>query len=142
MAQLNHHLASCRLFFVIGVFTLGWACCGCGGSDVPRTAKVQGTVTMNGKPVPNIGVVFFPVGSGPMASGNTDDQGKFELTTVSPKDGAVIGQHRVAFGAAEESSSEYARKTLPARYESPETSRVTADVADGKVNEFSFDLTK
>ncbi len=73
-----------------------------------------------------------------MASGNTDQQGKFELTTVNPKDGAVIGKHRVAFGAAEESESEYARKTLPTRYESPETSQVTTDVADGQSEQSQY----
>lgn len=124
------------------VATLSLLTVGCSSSDVPETAVVEGTVTMNGKPIPNIGVVFFPTGSGPMASGNTDQEGRFELTTVKPKDGAVVGKHRVAFGAAEESESEYARKTLPSRYESPETSQITTEVVAGQVNKVVFELTR
>ena len=115
---------------------------GCSSSDAPPLAEAEGTVTMNGKPLPNIGVVFFPTGSGPMSSGNTDENGRFVLTTITPKDGAVVGQHRVAFGAAEESSGEYARRMLPAKYESPQTSQVTAEVVAGQVNQFTFELSK
>jgi hypothetical protein len=142
MAQLRSNHDSLRSSVWLGSIFTALVCCGCSGSDAPPTALVQGTVTMNGKPLPNIGVVFFPTGAGPLASGNTNDQGQFELTTVKPKDGAVIGQHRVAFGAAEESESEYARKSLPARYGSPETSQITAEVVAGEVNQFSFELTK
>ncbi len=115
---------------------------GCSKSDAPQTAIVEGRVLMNGLPVPKIGVVFFPVGSGPFSSGNTDENGNFKLTTVKPNDGAVVGKHRVAFGAAEESESEYARKTLPARYGSPETSLMTAEVIAGQVNKVEFELKK
>lgn len=118
------------------------ATAGCSSSDAPPLAEAEGTVTMNGKPLSNIGVVFFPTGSGPMSSGNTDENGRFVLTTIKPQDGAVVGQHRVAFGAAEESSGEYARRMLPAKYESPQTSQVTAEVVAGQVNQFTFELSK
>jgi hypothetical protein len=119
-------------------------CCftGCTKSDAPRTAPVEGIVTLNGKPLPNIGVVFFPLGSGPIASGNTDEQGIFSLTTVKPNDGASVGEHRVAFGAAEEGEKEYASNVLPPRYGSPETSTFSVEVVDGTNNRFEFDLTR
>ncbi len=141
MAKLITSTATRRAlvaFFAIAIVSVTP---GCSGSDAPETAVVEGIVTMNGKPLPNIGVVFFPTGSGPMSTGNTDEEGKFELTTVTPKDGAVVGKHRVAFGAAEESEGEYARKMLPARYESPASSQVTAEVVAGQINKFKFELS-
>ena len=142
MAKLGLTDRTGRAFSKTIVAAITLLAVGCARSDVPETAVVEGTVSMNGKPLPNIGVVFFPTGSGPMASGNTDQEGRFELTTVKPKDGAVVGKHRVAFGAAEESQSEYARKSLPTRYESPETSQITAEVVAGQVNKVVFELTK
>lgn len=83
---------------------------------------------------------FFP-SSGPPAFGNTNDQGEFVLMTIRPGDGASIGTHRVAFGKAEEGSSEKGEaNSIPSRYASPDKSGVTADVKDGEANEFEFDL--
>ncbi len=151
MARINRHFACVGPTFAnrkLSFRVLLLTCClllvalGCSRSDAPPTALVEGKVTMGGKPIPNIGVVFFPLGAGPLASGNTDENGLFQLTTVKPNDGAPLGKHRVAFGAAEESESEYAKKVLPPRLGSPETSQVTADVVAGQVNKFEFELKR
>jgi len=71
---------------------------GCGRSNYPA---VSGKVTMNGKPVPSVTVVFTPVGSaaapipGPHSIGVTDGQGNFILRTRHNDEGAVPGPHRV-----------------------------------------------
>lgn len=71
---------------------------GCGGSSYP---PVSGKVTMDGKPVPSVTVVFTPVGSasvqapGPYSVGTTDEQGDFTLQTRHGDGGAVPGTHRV-----------------------------------------------
>jgi len=71
---------------------------GCGGSNYP---PVSGKVTMNGKPIPSVTVVFTPVGSasapvpGPYSVGTTDEQGAFTLRTRNGDGGAVPGPHRV-----------------------------------------------
>lgn len=68
-----------------------------------KLAPVSGTVTSNGEPVPKLSVVFSPepIGEnnsvGPYSAGVTDAAGKFTLTTRYDDDGAVVGQHRVAF---------------------------------------------
>ena len=66
-------------------------------------APVSGTVTFNGEPVPKLSVVFSPepVGDnnsvGPYSIGVTDAAGKFTLKTRYDDNGAVVGEHTVAF---------------------------------------------
>lgn len=79
------------LLSVLGT-TLIVAGSGCGARKVVATS---GVVTWEGKPLANANVVFLPTGSGPQATGYTDDEGKFELTTFNRKDGAIPGQYKV-----------------------------------------------
>lgn len=108
-------------------------------SDAPQTAPVTGTVTMNGKPMAQIGVTFFPTGRGPIATGNTNQNGEFTLMTNEPGDGASIGTHRVSLGNAEEGRQPAI--PVPERFGKAETSGLTADVKEGATNVFTFDLT-
>ena len=55
-------------------------------------AKVAGSVTMDGQPLTNAKVTFLPQ-VGPAASGELDEEGRFELSTYRPGDGAVLGIH-------------------------------------------------
>jgi hypothetical protein len=84
-----------RRYAGLGVFV---ACLvlvlGCGGKGKP--VKVQGVVTLDGKPVPGATVVFVPEeGSGRPASGRTEADGTFRLTTYRTDDGALPGQYKV-----------------------------------------------
>ncbi|MBU6173318.1 MAG: carboxypeptidase regulatory-like domain-containing protein [Planctomycetes bacterium] len=126
-----------RLLILFTVLLLG-----CSSSDAPELASVTGTVMLDGKPLPNIGVVFLPKGPGPIASGNTDSNGEFTLTTINPNDGASVGEHTVVFGAAEEGKTEFARVNVPARYTSANTSDITATVKSKQANNFEFILKK
>ncbi len=109
-------------------------------SDAPRLAKAKGVIKLNGKPLGNVGVTFFPT-SGPPAFGNTNDQGEFVLMTIRPGDGAAVGTHRVTLGKAEEGSSEKAAAALiPAKYGFPDQSGLTAEVKEGEANAFEFDI--
>lgn len=114
---------------------------GCSGmSDEPRLAKAKGVIKLNGKPLANIGVTFFPA-SGPPAYGNTNAAGEYVLMTIRPGDGAAVGAHRVTLGKAEESSSEKGEVALiPAKFAFPDKSGLTADVKDGESNYFEFDI--
>jgi len=75
----------------------GW---GCSGDSTP-TAPVSGKVTLDGKPLANINVLFQPAGGanrepGVGSVGITDAQGVFTLKlSGSGKHGAVVGQHVV-----------------------------------------------
>jgi hypothetical protein len=120
------------LFLSIAIFGLS----GCGGSG-PKTAGTSGTVTMNGKPLSNVGVTFLPVKKGPVAIGNTNENGEFTLTTVRKGDGAVIGKHKVTVGVATEGQK---NPGVPDSYSSPDSTKLSAEVEAGKKNVFTFNI--
>jgi hypothetical protein len=65
----------------------------------PEFAEVEGTVTLDGKPLPEVEVVFLPDPEqetrGPRSACYTDDDGRFHLRTDKGKDGAAVGVCRV-----------------------------------------------
>ena len=66
---------------------------GCGAKG-PPVAQVSGTVTYKGEPLAHAKVLFISAVGRP-AQGETDAAGKFTLTTNSPGDGAVVGEHTI-----------------------------------------------
>ena len=131
------------------LLTLCVAGCGSGG---PPTAKVSGTVTLDGKPLPDIRVTFQPDNKseelqGMGSYGLTDANGKFELKlsdTQSP--GAVVGGHTVILAdkLAEDPADSDAgaapkvKSRVPAKLvKSP----LHYDVQPGKANDAKFELT-
>ena len=130
---------------------------GCGGpSDQPELGQVTGTVTLDGKPLSGIAVVFQPE-SGRPARGMTDAEGKYELTYIRETKGTKVGPNRVEIapsedGGAEESEesenpddesqpvtkpSKSGKPTIPPRYNVQ--SELKADVKAGE-NTFDFQL--
>jgi hypothetical protein len=82
----------CWLAIVLAVPTVS----GCGGGGNPKTYRVQGTIKLNGQPLPNASVTFVPVGgNGKQAVGTTDDAGSYMLGTYATGDGAVAGDYKV-----------------------------------------------
>jgi hypothetical protein len=72
------------------------ALAGCGKGDYPEMARVTGTVTYKGKPVPNMMVNFMPTDGRP-SWGKTDTDGKFEMIYDSDYKGVKMGHHKVYF---------------------------------------------
>jgi len=70
---------------------------GCGDSGPPRLPvyKVTGKITFNGNPVADADVTFSPRDKQAVASGRTDKDGKFTLTTYVAGDGAAEGGYSV-----------------------------------------------
>jgi hypothetical protein len=65
---------------------------GCARAPVP----VQGTLTVDGKPLANANVMFVPDDpEGKTATGTTDASGAFRLTTFKLNDGAMRGSYKV-----------------------------------------------
>jgi hypothetical protein len=130
---------------------------GCGGLDVDL-APVEGTITMDGQPVADAGVVFTPKKEeqGPSASATTDANGHFTLITVN-RPGAVLGEHFVVItkmempnlprgpdGQVDESRLREVKEIktdyyVPAKYSTPATSGLEATVHSSG-NNFTFDL--
>jgi hypothetical protein len=70
---------------------------GCGEGNPFGTVKVDGVVTLDGQAVDGATVVFQPAtGAGKAATGMTDKDGKFTLTTHAAGDGAMPGSYKVS----------------------------------------------
>ncbi len=79
--------------FTLAVVGLATAAAGCGSRSI---VPVKGVVTFDGKPLAKASVVFSSQERGGRdASGFTDTDGVFELTTFRPKDGALPGLYKV-----------------------------------------------
>jgi hypothetical protein len=123
-----------------GLFSIG---CGTGG---PATASVSGTVTYNGKPVPNAHVSFVPSdASSRAAEGLTDTSGRFTLGTFSPNDGAIVGKYKIGViangpprpakpgeGSGMPGETVPGEPVIPKKYFSPETSGLEHEVKSGR----------
>lgn len=87
---------------LLSVLVLLLGTLGCSGGGEFGVASAGGTVTLNDQPVPDLVVTFTPqavAGStdpGKSATGRTDAQGKFTLSTYTMEDGAIVGTHQVA----------------------------------------------
>jgi len=124
----------------------------------PPIVKAEGVVRLDGKPLKGAAVRFFPLidyGSGYVATGVTDESGRFRLT-CNGQPGACACENRVLVLEAdiparlqsESAQADLARyfrelggRPLPPKYanlaESPLTATVTPDRA-----EYDFDLTR
>lgn len=123
-----------------GLACVGGAGCGGGGPDL---APVEGTVTLDGAPLPNARVVFQPQGPGSPSSGITDEEGHYELLYAPGRKGAMIGRHTVrittyAQGRADENGEPtFTPEHVPPRYNSQ--TELSAEVQPGS-NTFDFPL--
>ncbi|RCS44596.1 hypothetical protein DTL42_16855 [Bremerella cremea] len=127
---------------------------GCGGtSDQPDLGQVTGTVTLDGKPLSDTAIVFYP-DSGRPARGLTDAEGKYELIYIRDTRGTKLGHNRVEIAPSEEAEDEDEEETdedtpqvkrpakskkpkIPARYNTK--TELEADVKPGD-NTFDFKL--
>lgn len=126
---------------------------GCGGvNDAPQTVPVRGIVTYKGNPMPKISVAFIPAtGFGQIAEGTTNEEGRFELQTREPGDGAVEGSYKVALNYVPDTvpgmpgftdGAKAEPSTIPGKYGDSNMSGLTATVdKDESKNEFKFELT-
>ncbi len=139
---------------------------GCGGPDRPEMAPVSGVVVQDGKPVPGAEVNFRNDKAPRAATGTTDNEGKFRLTTFENFDGAVLGEHKVGvvkvqtdaaisganaddpsaayeagMAAAASGNMEAIQKSeLPTNFADPETSGLKFTVTKDGPNEFEIKL--
>lgn len=147
---------SCLLLFVGSLL-------GCSDSvSRAEVFPVSGTVKYNGAPVADATVTFSSTVSGRGASGQTNAQGEYKLTTFDSDDGAVAGDHLVTIvkllasdgGAKREMTKDDLAKMqnptvefgkllkdqLPEKYADPKKSGLKRTVVKGEANSFNFDL--
>jgi hypothetical protein len=121
----------CASLLVLGLALLP----GCGGG--PALAPVKGRVTCKGQPVKEAAITFSPLGQskddrepGKPATGFTNSEGNFVLSTFRERDGALIMKHRVTVVLDD---------TNPARCS--RTKELTWEVTPG-ANEVNIELHK
>ncbi len=126
---------------------------GCGDGQ-PATAPVTGVVNYQGTPVDGASVTFTPANGRP-ATGQTNANGEFTLTTFKPNDGAIVDDHVVTIAKVESappSTGEIGREPpktttappkslIPKKYADPNTSNLKETVSSPGPNEFTFDLS-
>lgn len=121
---------------------------GCGDGSALTTA--EGTVTLDGKPVADAGVLFTPVKGGQPATGTTDATGHFKVRMAN-QDGVMAGEYLVTITKNETQGVDLLNPKatpvrqrviwhIPEKYSNATTSGLTATVPCDN-GEFKFDLT-
>ena len=122
---------------------------GCGG---PSLAPVSGKITLDGKPLADATVGFYPLGANAAvtSTGRTNGKGEYSLKTVmNDQTGAVVGKHRVSITVepdltgtdlpADKLAKVARPPKLPARYQGAE-SELTCEVPPGGKADANFEL--
>jgi len=128
---------------------------GCGERTKLDVTAVRGTVTVDGRPMEGINVIFHPSDGGVItAFGSTDAQGKYTLSSPSAPvgSGAVPGEYIPTFSKTEteqppashppdEPFEGKVTHLIPEKYENPKTCGIASvKVEKGKTNVVDFDL--
>jgi len=108
---------------------------GCSGSPEP-TYPVEGTVSLDGKPMTRGTVLFEPVAAGTdgkvhSARAAIAGDGSYRLSTFGEYDGAVAGRHRavvLAGSANPENTGGKPEPVFPVKYSSTRTSGLEYEV--------------
>jgi hypothetical protein len=133
------------LLAVAGSF--GMLLAGCGGQG-PLRLQLQGTVTLDGQPLPDGAISFLPVsGENGVAAGGAIAAGRY---LIKAGGGPTPGEYRVEILRMEptgekqpdslgDGETDVLRNAIPARYN--ETSELRATVTAEGPNQFDFSLS-
>lgn len=108
---------------------------GCGGKDpnLPETIAMSGVVIYQGKPVSDATIMFYPTEGRKPASGRSDADGKFSLTTFSKNDGVIPGEHKVTVNAFQSTPQGVSMtSSIPVKYSTPNTSPLKVTVSEAQ----------
>lgn len=137
------------------LFVLAASALANGCSRTPALASIKGTVTVDGNPLAK-GTIIFEIDGGRPATGRIENGQIVEVTTFKTGDGLALGTHKVAISANEESASAVVpnpgeakapghnymlgKSLIPARYNDPGASGLTAEIKGGE-NVLEFKLS-
>jgi len=155
---------TCSLRLAVAIVGMGAVLIvGCGDTTgLEKRYPVSGKVTYQGKPLEKGRINFIPTqDTGRAAAGEIED-GEYSLTTAEPGDGAIPGSYKVTILAIDVDTSKMkeiakggqfhhdaafakavktAKKMVPAKYQLPETSGLSAEVKPQTNSGVNFDLT-
>ena len=116
-------------------FLIGLA--GCGGNA--NLADVQGTVKLDGNPLPNAFVTFTPESGGATSFAKTSEDGTYRMQFTDSETGAFIGSNRVCIrtGDVKPDNSGRLKELVPVVY-NDKTTLVAAVKSGG--NTFDWEL--
>jgi hypothetical protein len=112
MKALAHVWKIGKLGIVLAVLALVGGC----SDGHPKRVQVAGTLTIDGKPLPNAELRLIPAQGRP-ALATTDSSGHFNLWTFKPGDGAIPGTYTVTVVAYERRNATTLRWLVPRKYE-------------------------
>jgi hypothetical protein len=105
--------------------------------------SVEGVVYYDGQPLAEATVNFTP--NNPdlrSAIGITNEEGKFTLMTLNPKDGAAPGEYIVTILKNLVDENKNVKPLIPERYGNPTKSGFTASVPQKGIKTLKFELNK
>ena len=97
-----------------------------------KVGKVQGTVTLQGKPLAGATITFTPEKGRP-ATGVTDEEGNYLLSTFKANDGAALGRYPVSISLKDKNQAEL----IPEKYNT--RTELVREIKQGE-NVFDFEL--
>lgn len=99
---------------ILGSLLMAVACAGCGRGPKVPTASVAGTVTINGKPVKGLEIIFVPVAKIRPAFAVCDELGHYNAQFLERQTGVPLGQCVVKLAFYNDAAR--AHNLLPATY--------------------------
>lgn len=118
---------------------------GCSGksNDLPDLSKVTGQITLDGKPLQDAIIDFYPQGAqqkkqSRASTAATDEEGKYSLMYNNDTAGAILGDHMVRISKTEGGAEVAGPEILPKKYN--EKTILKATVTKEGPNTINFDL--
>lgn len=114
---------------------------GCGTST--ELEPVQGTVSLDGAPLPDVQVLFYQPGEGKESNfiGYTDDQGRFSLTTLRKESqGAAPGKYQVQLTTAFAGLDAVETDPIPSERVPPKYRSFEYEIPEGGLPDIVFDM--
>jgi len=135
MARSTSHQRLQLMLLSCGLLLVGTACSS-RTAGYPDLVPVIGTVTLDGKPLGEVTVMFQPE-NGRASIGKTNAEGKYELVFTEVAKGAKVGSHHVSF------SQEIPEDDIRATMRPPKYLNRSFDVeVTAEPNVFDFDLAE
>lgn len=139
----NHPLRrSAAKFVAFGLVTIGLICAtGCGEGE-PK-AEVSGTVTLDGVPIENGSIQFYPTGKTGQTAGGGIEKGNYKVEaspgemTVTLNASKSIGKYK-AYDTPESPLLDRIVEVIPSEYNS--MSKIKVTLKPGKNENVNFDL--
>jgi len=127
------------------LFGLALALAGCGGGTEAGTVPIEGTVTVDDKPIAQASVAFIGNEGARLASASTDGSGKFKLRAALGKNVVTVAKAPPG-GPAPPPSEEPQLMPTEGEYvkmqKAAAASEVPAKYGDPKTSGISFDITE